>query len=330
MVIKISIKKKIASSNEPQTLPKQAEQDHTKPLDTSNQPSGYHPFIDKLSIVVTPLSEDAGDIFNNVWAQFAEKDVFQDAKAKWGPFKVAKWINLEKTNARALFQLAYVDKQVTKCRLEFNPRKVGQAGLMELKADLTSIFNNGWEYVIEHGVVTRIDVAVDMPNARPGMFAILPQQGLTSKSWAVSGKLQTFVLGKKKGNQTLLYNKKLERLSKGQPWIGKSVARLERRLRHPPIVGLNGLHMLPNPFKAILLTEIPTNHPPGEAKPWVWEMFKDCVIQRGLPGALALLPKEKRTLYRDHLKNHPHQLWDPVAIWKNWPAVVKQSELGLP
>jgi hypothetical protein len=319
--------KKLTPSNKTQTLPKQSEQDHTKQPDGSAKPGGYHPFIDKLSIVVTPPGDDAGDIHDAIWTVLDDAEVFSDAggKTKWGKFKVAKWIKL--TTGRVLFQFAHADKKAQKVRLEFNPRKIGSQGLMELKSILVTIFPDGWEYVIEHGNITRIDLAVDIPDARPCMFAILPQQGLTTKEWAVNGKLETFVLGKKKGHQTLLYNKKLKRLSQGQPWVGKSVVRLERRLRNPPIKNLSGLHSLPNPFNALLLTEVTTSPPSGETKPWVWELFKDSIIQRGLPNALALLPKERRTLYREHFKNHPHQLWDPVAIWMNWPAVVKQSEL---
>jgi hypothetical protein len=326
----IFLKKITSSSNKTQTLPKQADQDHhTKQPDGLPKPDGYHPFIDKLSIVVTPLSVDEGDIYNAIWTVLDDAEVFSDAgaKAKWGPFKVAKWINLTSTPERVRFHFGYVGKNAVKLRLEFNPRKIGSHGLTELKSILTMIFPDGWEYVIAHGNITRIDVAVDFPNTRPCMFAVLPQQALTTKSWDVKGKLETFVLGKKKGNQTLLYNKKLQRLAQGKPWVGKSVTRLERRLRNPHINGLSGLHLLPNPFKGLLLTEVTTDPPSGEKKSWVWELFKDSVLQRGLPSALALLPKERRTLYRGHLNKNAHPLWDPIAIWENWPTVIKQSEL---
>jgi hypothetical protein len=327
MVIKIP--KKVAPSNKTQTLPKQADQDHTKQPDQLPKPEGYHPFIDKLSIVVTPLSEHEEVIHDAIWTVLDDAEVFSNAggKAKWGPFKVAKWIKLESTTERVLFQFAYTNKKAVKVRLDFNPRKIGPHGPINLKSILAMVFPDGWEYVITHGNITRIDVAVDFPNTRPSIFAVLPQQGLTAKSWAVDGKLETFVLGKKKGNQTLLYNKKHQRLAQGRPWVGKSVTRLERRLRNPPIDGLSGLHSLPNPFKGLLLTEVTTDPPLGEKKPWIWELFKDSVLQRGLPSALALLPKEKRTLYRAHMQKHAHPLWDPIAIWKNWPAVIKQSEL---
>jgi hypothetical protein len=323
----IKIFKKVTPSNKTQTLPKQEEQDHTKQPDELPKPDGYHPFIDKISIVVTPLSGHEGDIYNAIWTVLDDAEVFADAggKTKWGPFKVAKWITLK--NGRVLFQFAYTGKKVVKLRLEFNPRKIGPHGLTELKSILIMLVPDGWEYVINHGNITRIDVAVDIPNARPSMFAVLPQQGLTTKAWAVDGKLETFALGKKKGNQTLLYNKKLQRLAQGKPWLGKSVTRLERRLRNP-VIGLPGLHSLPNPFKGLLLTEVTADPPSGDKKPWVWDLFKDSVLQRGLPSALALLPKERRTLYREHLKKHAHPLWDPLAIWANWPAAVKQSELN--
>jgi hypothetical protein len=309
-----------AHSNKSKTLQEKSKQDYDE-----IPPAGtLIPFIDKLSVVVPILSADAEGIFNNLWTQLNDVDVFQDAgsKSKWGPFKVAKRICLTNTVARPLFQLAYAAKKAVKCRLDFNPRKVGEHGMMELDAVLISILPDGWKYVVTHGHITRIDIAVNIPNSRPSMFAFLPQQGLTTKEWAVNGKLETFVAGKKKGHQTAVYNKKKQRQAQGHKWIGKSVVRVERRLRNPSIGGLSGLLQLPNPFIALELIEMP-GPPATEKKPWIWEIFKDSVTVRGLPAVLALLPLERRTAYRTHLKQHPHKLWDPISIWKNWPKALE-------
>jgi hypothetical protein len=137
MVIKII--KKVTPSNKTQTLPKQADQDHhTKQPDELPKPDTYPPFIDKLSIVVTPLSGHEGDIYNAIWTVLDDAEVFSDAggKAKWGQFKVAKWITLESTPERVLFQFAYTNKKAVKLRLDFNPRKIGPHGLTELKSTL--------------------------------------------------------------------------------------------------------------------------------------------------------------------------------------------------
>ena len=246
------------------------------------------------------------------------------SKAKGG-YSVAKWLNLKHTPARVLFQFKYENKKATRCRFEFNPRKLGESGIDELRAIVVTLMD-GWEYVIKHGRITRIDIAVDIPNARPENYAILPQQGLTSQKWAVNGKLETFVLGTKKGNQTLLYNKKAHRLSQGKKWLGKAAVRIERRLLNPSPNKLYLLHKLANPFLVAQLVRMP-DAPTWEAKPYIWSLFKDSVVVRGLPAALALLPLEKRTVYRKHLKLCEHELWSPHQIWSQWPACLAEYKL---
>lgn len=320
MVIKITTK--VTPSNKTETLPGKL------PIDVAQGPSDLIPFIDKITIVVPILANNASGIYENIWAHVDDTDVFQDAgsKAKSGGFKFAKRISLPATTARPLFQLSYADKKAQKVRLDFNPRKVTPEGVTQLQSILTSLLPDGWDYIKDHGHLTRLDVAVDIPATRPGMFAFLPQQGLTTKSWSVNGKLQTATLGKKKGNQTLIYNKKEQRLAQGNPWPGPATVRVERRLRNPSLGKLSGLPALANPFNVIQLAKIMPAPPPG-VKPWIWELFRDAVSVRGLPAALAVLPKELRTTYRGYLKQHPHPSWDVDAIWKHWPEVLQQSEL---
>ncbi len=315
----IFIKKKIAASNKSQTH-------QEKPIQQAPGTVVPAPFIDKISIVVTIQKKDATAVHNAFWGVVDDTSVFNNTgyKAKGG-FTVAKWLNLKSTEARVLLQFEddKKNKQATRYRFEFNPRKVGESGLDELRAIVTPLMPDGWEYVIKHGRITRLDVAVDIPNTRPDNFAILPQQALTTKSWGVNGKLQTFVMGSKKGNQTLLYNKKAKRLKQGKPWPGKASVRMERRLLNPSPNKLHLLHELTNPFLAAQLIAMP-DAATWEAKPYIWSLFKDSVAVRGLTAALALLTAEKRTVYRKHLNLFQHELWKPEEIWAKWPVCLAE------
>jgi hypothetical protein len=314
-------KKKIAASNKNQTHQEKPTQESVP------DPKVPSPFIDKITIVVNFLEADATAVYNAVWTAIHDKGVFNDTgyKAKSG-YNLAKWLHLESTVARALFQFKYENKKAIKCRFEFNPRKLGESGIDELRAIAVILMNGGWEYVVKHGRITRIDIAVDIPNTRPENYAILPQQGLTSQKWAVNGKLQTFVLGTKKGNQTILYNKKAKRLSQGKKWSGKAAVRIERRLRNPSPYKLSLLHKLLNPFLAAKLLKMP-GPPAWEKKPWMWSLFTDSVSVRGLPAALKILPAERRTAYRKHLAQCAHELWTPDQIWAKWPACLAKYKL---
>ena len=61
-----------------------------------------------------------------------------------------------------------------------------------------------------------------------------------------------------------------------------------------------------------------------------WMMFEDSVNVRGVTAALALLSEERRTRYRKHLKQHPHALWNPDAIWIKWPDMLNELSLITP
>lgn len=286
------------------------------------------PFIDKISIMVSPPDEEeAHEIYNQIILQMDDPELFASGAKKKGKFNFAKRIPLASTDNRPLFQ-SHLDKSAKAAmsiRLEFNPRKLGLEGVEELHSKLTCLMDGGWGYVLQHGKITRLDVAVDLPGIRPGAFSVLPKQGATQRVFEVNGQLETLILGKKNGHQTIVYNKKKQRLAKKQQWDGPSTTRVERRLCPPQVATFTDLSQLPNPFLALMLVEMPG--PPEGEKPWIWELFKDAVAVRHLQPALALLPEARRTKYRAHLKQHAHAMWDADAIWKNWPAALVSLKL---
>lgn len=291
-------------------------------------PSEPSPFVDRLSIVVTPVEDDEDNIYKAIFTSLDDPSLFQDAAhCKWGPFRIAKRFNLG-ASSNPLFQVAYAGKRVTKLRMEFNPNALGSDRIAKLKADCMCLMPDGWEYVLKLGRITRLDVAVDFYGVLPSSFAVLPQQGLTSRMWSVDGKLQTLVLGKKPGNQTILYDKSAEIVARGLKWNGPPVARLERRLNKPSITILPQLASLKNPFSGLVLSTLTTCPPPTSMKSGEWEMFKDSAVMRGLPGALQLLSVPKRTACRKHISAHPHAVWDPQSIWAKWGQAVAASALS--
>jgi len=67
--------------------------------------------------------------------------------------------------------------------------------------------------------------------------------------------------------------------------------------------------------------------PPGEIKlEYIWQLFQDSAEKLGLEVALALLPKNKRTIYRQHLASSKPIWWDPDTIWLGWKAYLEQTQ----
>ena len=254
------------------------------------------------------------------------------SKAKWGNFKWAKRITIPSLvdhKKYPLLQAAISGKQVTALRIDFVPVDLGEKGLSELSSVLGALMPDGWGYFVKHGRLTRIDVAVDFPKVLIDDFHFLPLQAATTKQWRVNGKLETYTHGKPAGNHTAIYDRKTKRIAQGKSWIGKEGMRIERRMKPPSIAKLTDLVKLPNPFKSMRLVSMPTAPPAEQTKMlYVWDLFRRAADAEGLVGALALLPEEKRTLYRKHLDANTQPWWNPDAIWKNWPKMLDELKIG--
>lgn len=315
-----------APSNEPKTPAKpEGTGKNEGMLLGSVAPTPLTPIIDKLSITLTIPPEDLEDIHKAVYTAFLDTEVFQSATKLKG-FKSARSIAVRTSAERVHFAFGSKDGKPPHARLEFNPGKLGLAGMDSLWATLTSMMPDGFEYVVKHGRITRLDVAVDIPKTRMHQFLLLPAQGLASTCvYNAKGKLKTVYIGKKEGSQTVLYSKSAEQASK-KVFLPFPTVRLERRLRNPKVHSLTQLGAMENPFKALKLVE--TMPPaPDISPPWVWPLFLDAVAQRGLVPALLLLPEKQKTAYRKHLDQHQVGWWDPDAVWAQWPKALSVLQL---
>ncbi|MCH8685868.1 hypothetical protein [Pedomonas mirosovicensis] len=325
--------KKQVASNKTQTLKENNPAiSLTSPSPRQNIAQAPIPFIDRISVVLkVPTTEDAEAIHSSIWTTFQDTSVFKPAMASGG-FNRAMRVALNSVlDAKRWphLQYAYIDKLATKFRIEFVPVDLGPEGLAELHAVLTTIMPDGWGYFVDHGHITRLDVAVDLPTVRMDEFHFLPKQGATVTAWKQDGALQTYQHGKPKGDHTSIYNRKAKRIAHGKPWKGKEGVRIERRLKgkHWP---LKQLCNLPNPFASLNMIARHVGPPEGEHKPYIWELFLRAAEHTGLPAALALLPAEKRTLYRKHLNGQALGWWDVEAIWANWPPMLDELKIASP
>jgi hypothetical protein len=313
-------------SNKPKTLSK------SPILTTASSPKGttqansHTLLIDKLSLVLIPATEEHAEmIHSNIWIQVEDQEVFQSTRKMPG-YSLVKLIAVDGHVDRPLLQYAHEAGKAKKIRIEFNPARLGAEGLMKLHAVLISLVPDGWGYFIKHAKITRIDIAIDLLGVLIDQFLLLSSHGQSSRQWARDGHLETFTIGKDTGNQTLIYDKAKEQLAKKKAWTGTSIVRIERRLRQPGAKKLSELAALENPFASLVLTpKLPLR--PLNEKETVWAMFLDSAQVRGVNQALALLPTERRTRYRKHLKNNQEPWWDPAAIWTKWPEILAELKL---
>ncbi len=328
----IKIPKKGGASNKNKTIPHMdAHQSDPSATTGPKNTSPYLPFLDKISLILSPsLTDDAFALHGNIWTQLKSDEFFPNAyaKSKWGQYKIAKRIMLKSVadaKRYPLLQYSHHHKKWVDLRLEFVPIDLGSKGIEELHASLSLLVEGGWNAFVERGRITRLDVAVDVPGVRMEEFFLLPKQLATTKQWRTNGTLETYTSGKKDGNQTVIYSQKAKRIAKHQEWHGKSVVRIERRLRQPSVKLLSDLKLLPNPFAAMKMVENIPDAPPGEDKPYIWALFALSAQQVGVQAALGHLPQARRSRYRKHLEAHMKPWWDVDAIWCNWPSSIDET-----
>ncbi|MEF2548336.1 hypothetical protein VQ045_14320 [Aurantimonas sp. E1-2-R+4] len=324
-IIKLKVPKGL--SNKTQTQPKNDHPNsHTSPPTGPKPASELIPFIDKLTVLVTPHSKGmAQAIHQTMVGAWDDKSFLQPAPWLNG-FNGGYAINLPNHEHQPRLYYRHAAGLAEKLRFDFNPSALGQTGMDVFNGQLKSVMNDGWEYAIEHGKITRLDVAVDLHAVRLDDFLYLAKQGMKKQDWSTDGHLENVVYGVSKGNQTLIYDKEAELIAKGASWEGKTRVRIERRLRNPSIT-LKGLHKLKNPFAGTTLVQNFPPPPPG-GKEWEWSMFEDSVRFRGVDKALSLLPKDKKAKYRKHLKACQVTWWDAEVVWNNWPATLKALVVG--
>lgn len=291
------------------------------------------PIIDKITITVpfpnkilkTSIfhggqADFDSDFIKAIYTAINDKDVFSGGK--WCRFKVSKLINLKSTAERVNAQFIPIDISNTAfARFELNPWKIAEDGLMEFAAICASFFYDGYEYVQEHGKVTRVDAAMDLYGVTVEQIQFTQGQRATSQKYSFDGEVQTLYSGSSKGQQLKAYNKAAQLKLKGK----ETVSRIEHKLL--PQIHLNKLHTLPNPFKSVQITMPPANPPLGVEK-YMWMLIRDCIKQRGTTAALNLLPPDLRKKVRETLKNSSQKEWDSDILWKKWHAAVQPIQTG--
>ena len=291
------------------------------------------PIIDKLAITWGIESGEMAQLVHGGLYQALTNgdDAFAPVHKKLKGFNIGKELILPSTNHRPRIDYHHQNGLAQRVRLEFNPSKLGYEGLKSLHVILGTMTPNGWKHFIKHGKISRLDIAVDLVGVRLSKLKMLPPSGQQSQAWwGSAGKLETYQWGKPKGSHTQLYNKTLEQKKKrGVELPGPQITRIERRLKNGVCKTLSALEALPNPFDGIVLT---TSLPqaPEQGPAYVWPLFCDSVAQRGLDQAVKLLPKEKKTAYRQQFQKAAPPWWDPEAIWAKWPEALKALKLADP
>lgn len=293
------------------------------------------PFIDKISIVVPVTDPDRqGMIRETLYdvSNDSDEPSFGSSPHKQG-YKIAVNYTDPSSDEKVLIQ-ADPNKLTIKnfLRLEFNPVRIGPAGLSAFKAKIAEMTLQAltWNHIIAAGKVTRIDIATDLVNApMEELLYRSHEEGKAHVYVGEDGDLETVYLGIKKPGKSsnqMLYNKTQQQKDLGQsPGYGGMVSARVEMIHRSPHQKLSEIKAIKNPFNRVTVMH-PLSCPDGFDQT-TWALFLDSCQLRGVDKALKRLPDDLLQLACAEFDEAAERTWRPSKLWTLWPRAVKKSKL---
>ncbi|TWB45495.1 hypothetical protein FBZ90_102453 [Nitrospirillum pindoramense] len=295
------------------------------------------PKIDKITLTVKDLDPDLQNLVQaNLIAAEDEKGPYTSAPvSKKAPYyQTRALLTHEPSGQNALIEAKPKLPGAAFLRMEFNPHKLGKAGISFVYSHLLALLSGAYflHELLPKVRVTRLDIAVDLIDVPiQDVHVTYGNGGKTLAYFSSVGQLETLYVGKKKSGPApgYIYDKKQQLLDNGQPLVFKNVshARVELHVKSSrPLVKLGTLK---NPLNK-LTVQWPLAGPSLDLTPHHWSHFLDSVRLRGLQAALSLISDGvTRENYAIGFKKgcEENHIWDAQKLWGMWGEVVHGSGL---
>ena len=203
-------------------------------------------------------------------------------------------------------------------RFEFNPAKIAPAGIDEFLHVIESNTGVSLAGVIRTGIVTRIDLALDLYGLSLET-AILRSRGAQKVGLYTDrhGKPEWAALGSPRSNRTIAYSK--------VHGDGRELVRLERRMK--PRLPVHNLTTFSDPFTKAQLIGTEAFLPFLDGV--VPEHFFDSIKFRGLSPVVNKLPPGPRRAIKKMLRNSTVSVFPSTEqVWKGWPQLLEDNGFG--
>lgn len=289
-------------------------------------------FIDSITVGINfEKTQEAADLHSNIWSMVADTSAFQQMMTVQSYSRSWRLVLQSVSDPKHYPVLMYrYDKPfASRLAIYFHPVDLGSKGMADLHSILVSVVDDGWGSFLDRGIISKLEVSIDLSGIDINDIHPLPVKSTTAKTYSNDGKLQSIYMGKKTGNQWRIYDKTAHRKSQGQHWHTGTRTRIERIAINLGIKVID-LPKIDNPFLNLELLEIPLAPPPSlpESKHYIWEGFCALVQIKGLQSALKRLPKASyRPMFRGWVMNQQAPYWNPAEIWKQWIPMLKDTDI---
>ncbi len=259
---------------------------------------------------------------NDGWAKKAYTAIYkQSCRLQLGDYDTSTLIQCQPHNETSAF-----------FRIEANPSKLGKEGMAELQMLLNEILPHGYAGLVQDGISTRVDTAVDIMNIEMSQIVYRYPGMRLSKAYYAKGKptvycneMLSYYLGSDggKGAQICIYDKTAQAKTHNVKHPHNKIevpkvptVRIEIRHRNRRM--LSRLYTLKNLFSKLDLYSF-HKIPPRDDK---FNLFVGVMQAQGLQNALLMLSGPTRKLYRKRVESAKPDFWQPEEHWENWEAVV--------
>jgi hypothetical protein len=275
--------------------------------------------IDKLSVVYSdPVPDRVWDVCARIVDSVRRGQFPGGILTGHRRFQVQIIIPMPGSSQRFLIQAGRRGKNQRDYRLEFNPALVGSIAVAYILDVLNGIFGEGGERLVRDGVITRIDLALDLPGlSADQVIARSRKQQVHGIFSDRQGTPTNIYLGRRKNNNTTVYTK--------YDVDGRAHLRTERRM----IPRLRGseLVFLKNRFVSVQLVHTDALRPHIDGM--IPEQFFDSVRVRGFTHVMQGLDSRQRRALDIVMKNSDHSLLPSMdEVWRTWRQSLIDAGLG--
>lgn len=231
----------------------------------------------------------------------------------------------------ALLQCKPKDKSNKFLRLEFNPSKVDVNDLSVMLAQFIPD-NIGYQYILENGIVTRIDFAVDVAREVVNDFLFLHPQIQNTETYHSKNKSgSTVYLGATTSERRFrIYdrvpsirseNLKIKFSIKKEPIPKFDVMRIELILKPKTTLG-NFFAEGKNPFEKLDVIS-----PKGSGDD-LWTLFLALARFEGAQAAMGRLSPKNKDRFKSFMDNRQVWWWKPEKMWAMQREALEKSIRG--
>lgn len=229
----------------------------------------------------------------------------------------------------AFLQCAPSKKGHSFFRLDCNPAKVD---MFDLKYIIDNNFLNfkgiGFDYLLQHGKVTRIDLAIDTLHEAANEFLYdYPKMRRVEVVHTKSGRTE-YLGGKYKSGKRIVIYDRVQAIKHSnskkfydaykEPIPEMPILRVEFRLK--PNLKFKDILEMGNPFDGLGLSLFDKLEKGDDS---MWSLFLALARFEGAQATLARLPKALKKEYVDRLKQGKVGWWKPKEIWSQFPSVIQ-------